>query len=70
MNRAMSFRDFEGALVAFDAFFDRTFSVPNIIKMQVDNFFNINIYCDNNKWYKFNVDTGEIKEHNINEWRQ
>lgn len=35
MNKAMSFRDFEGALAAFDAFFGWTFKVPAIEKWKL-----------------------------------
>lgn len=68
MNRALSFRDFESALAAFDSFFGWTFNVPNIKEMKVDNTFHINIYCDNDKWYKFYPDTGDIEEYE-NGWR-
>ena len=43
MNKAMSFRDFEGALAAFDAFFGWTFNIPAIEKMEVNNFFQITL---------------------------
>lgn len=69
MNKAMSFRDFEGALAAFDAFFGWTFNVPAIEKMEVNNFFQINIHCDNGKFYQFTPDTGEITENDEN-WRR
>ena len=70
MKKSMSFRDFEDALSAFDAFFGwRLHNIPAIEKMEVNNFFCINIHCDNGKFYQFNPDTGEITEHDKN-WRR
>lgn len=68
MKKSMSFRDFESALAAFDNFFGWTFNIPAIEKIEVNNLFQINIYCDNDKFYQFAPDTGEITEKDKN-WR-
>lgn len=72
MSKSMSRRDFEDALAAFDRFFGWTFNVPAIERMEVNNLYQINIYCDNGMFYQFNPDTGDvicdITEHS-KDWR-
>lgn len=69
MKKSMSFRDYQDALEAFDAHFGwRINAVPTIEKMEVNNFFKINIHCDNDKFYQYDPDSGEITEHN-KDWR-
>lgn len=69
MNKSMPRRDFEDALAAFDALFSWTFRSPAIERMEVNNLYQINIYCDNGMFYQFDPDTGNITEHNKN-WRR
>ena len=56
------------AIAAFEHFFDNELRIPDIGKIQVDNFFRVNIYADNDKWYKYDPMNESITEHS-KEWR-
>lgn len=56
------------AIEAFEHFFDNEWRIPDIGTIQVDNFFRVNIYADNGKWYKYDPDDESITEH-TNNWR-
>jgi len=56
------------AIDAFENVFDNEQRVPDIWKIQVDNFFRVNIYADNDRWYKYDPMTRVITQHS-NNWR-
>jgi len=56
------------AIETFVHFFDNERSLPAIEKIETDNYFGINIYADNGKWYKYDPMTETITEHS-NNWR-